>query len=104
MICRLLASLVWHSQGCYFARDASYSVGYAKADSQGVQTMIRTRLFIGAYKVGDSTIKALPNGLHSTVNSLNDPSIYVTYHDNQPYPEHVIRFKSKRLKSNCLLM
>jgi hypothetical protein len=29
----------------------------------------------------------------STVDRMNNPGIYVTYHDAQAYPEYIIRFK-----------
>ena len=31
----------------------------------------------------------------STVDSETNPSIYVTYHDAQAYPEYLIKFKAK---------
>ena len=35
----------------------------------------------------------------STVDTLSNPSIYVTYHDAQAYPEYLIVFKETRMSS-----
>ena len=38
---------------------------------------------------------ALKNQLYdSTVDNVNDPSIFVTYHDAQAYPEYIVKFNN----------
>jgi hypothetical protein len=90
-----------YGKGVYFARDAAYSAypSYAVPDSKGIQYMMACRVVVGEYCKG--TIDALtPDvrdaGKHllydTTVGMLSrdafsNPSIYVTYHDAQAYPE-----------------
>jgi hypothetical protein len=95
-----------HGKGVYFARDSSYSARhqYAQPDANGVQYVFLCRVIVGVYCRGrqnaitpdarpgnpsllcDSTV-----GLHDT-DSMANPSIYVTYHDDQAYPEYVVCF------------
>lgn len=83
-------------QGVYFARDATYSASptYAAPDTHGVQRMFACRVAVGEYCAGvkDAIIpKERNNQTHelydSTVDKTRDPSIYITYHDAQAYPE-----------------
>ncbi|CAB9498601.1 polymerase 14 [Seminavis robusta] len=97
-----------HGKGVYFARDASYSASevYAVPDKHGYQYMLACRVVVGEYCKGvmdaltpsvrdsatnilyDCTVGLLPN------DTMANPSIYVTYHDAQAYPEYLIRFRS----------
>ena len=89
----------FYGKGVYFARDASYSSCYATPDDMGFKYVLACRVVVGEYAVGkkDALIPdirdASTNTLYdSTVGLLaNDtmvnPSIYVTYHDAQAYPE-----------------
>lgn len=90
-----------YGKGVYFARDSSYSKSptYAVPDSKGYQYMMACRVAVGEYCPGvmnaltpdvldhkthtlyDSTIGLLGS------DSMANPSIYVTYHDAQAYPE-----------------
>lgn len=91
-----------YGKGVYFARDATYSMGraYSQPDKQGVQTLILARVCVGIYCAGRSS-QLIPDVrdsatqllYDSTVDSLSNPSIYVTYHDAQAYPEYIVRFK-----------
>ena len=83
-------------KGVYFARDASYSAHplYAVPDSHGFQYIMACRVVVGEYcrgvqdaltpKVRDASTNILYD---STVDSTTTPTIYVTYHDAQAYPE-----------------
>mmetsp|Transcript_84676 Transcript_84676/g.123930 ORF Transcript_84676/g.123930 Transcript_84676/m.123930 type:complete len:438 (+) Transcript_84676:2-1315(+) len=89
-----------YGKGVYFARDSSYSSSpyYARPDAQGVQSMFLCRVIVGEYckGVNDATVPAARNGkvlFDSTVDDMADPSIYVTYHDAQAYPEYLVRFR-----------
>jgi len=89
-----------YGKGVYFARDAAYSSNYSKTDAYGVQYMFLCRVVVGEFCQGRRDIPApdLRDAakhilFDSTVDTLRDPSIYVTYHDAQAYPEYLIHFK-----------
>ncbi len=83
--------------GMYFAVDASYSIDdtYSRPDNQGNKYMYLALVVVGDLCVGNNTMNVPPplpassNLLlyDSTVNRLNQPSMYVIYHDAQAYPE-----------------
>jgi len=88
-------------KGCLFARSAKYSSNplYAKLDpATGAQAVFLCRVAVGQYCVGNGEMVAPPvrHGLElydSTVDSLTNPTMYVSYHDAQAYPEYVVHFK-----------
>ena len=89
-----------YGKGVYFARDASYSSGtqYATPDSSGYQYIFACRVVVGEYCLGkyDALTPDVRSGhtlYDSTVNNTSSPSIFVTYHDAQAYPEFLIKFK-----------
>ena len=97
-----------YGKGVYFARDASYSAYkiYAVPDKKGIQYMMACRVVVGEYCPGkqDALTPDLRDAsknmlFDSTVGLLGSdtmasPSIYVTYHDSQAYPEYLIAFKT----------
>lgn len=85
-----------YGKGVYFARDSSYSADpdYAVPDHQGNQYMLACRVVVGEYCKGehDALTPAIRDTrTHSlydtTVDNPLNPSVYVTYHDAQAYPE-----------------
>ena len=102
-----------YGKGVYFARDASYSSSpaYAVPDNSGYQYIMACRVVVGEYCLGvqdaltprvrDSRTNMLYD---TTVNDEFDPSIYVTYHDAQAYPEvsQFIVDCIQRFKNSCL--
>jgi len=89
-----------YGKGVYFARDSSYSSDptYATPDAQGVQCMFLCRVVVGEYCRGvqNALTPAVRNGnmlFDTTVDDMANPSIYVTYHDAQAYPEYLVRFR-----------
>ena len=89
---------VW-GKGVYFARDASYSASpqYSTPDAHGHQHIFACRVVVGEYCLGkrDALTPDVRSGhtlYDSTVNNLRSPSIFVTYHDAQAYPEFLIKF------------
>merc|ERR1712226_482762 len=96
-----------YGKGVYFARDAAYSAypTYSVPDSKGNQFIMACRVIVGEYCPGtsnaltpdvrdtftqtlyDSTVGLLRN------DTMDNPSIYVTYHDAQAYPEYLIKFR-----------
>ena len=88
-----------YGKGVYFARDASYSSSttYSKPNAKGEQHMFLVRVVIGEYSLGkkDALTPDVRTGhqlFDSTVNNMQDPSIFVTYHDAQAYPEYLVKF------------
>ena len=87
----------------YFARDASYCTApttlYSPPDAQGWQTIFAVRCVVGEWSQGvrDGLTPGIrddsKNLLYdTTVDDMKKPSIFVTYHDAQAYPEYRIRF------------
>ena len=89
--------------GVYFARDASYSMGYANRQLSGSQPkMYMAKVLVGDYTKGAKGMKAPPlkndsnnPGLRydSVVDHLNNPSMYVIFQDNQYYPEYLLTMR-----------
>ena len=82
-------------KGVYFARDASYSCSstYSRPNAAGVQHMFLCRVTTGEFCKGHNGALTpdVRTGHHlydSTVNDTKNPSIFVTYHDAQAYPEY----------------
>ncbi|XP_020630978.1 poly [ADP-ribose] polymerase 14-like [Orbicella faveolata] len=84
-------------RGVYFARDAQYSLGYARGGVGG-RHMYLARVLVGQYCVGNSSMIVPPPKNHSrpeilyesVVNNQGNPSIFVVFYDNQCYPEYLI--------------
>jgi len=94
-----------YGKGVYFARDASYSTYplYCTPDAKDIQTVFLVRVVVGEYCKGykhavtPDVRNAAKNQLYdSTVDNVRDPSIFVTYHDAQAYPEYCIKFTQKK--------
>ena len=60
---------------------------YSPPDAGGIQTMFAVRLAVPA--VRDETTNVLYD---STVDNVDDPSFWCTYHGAQAYPEYRVRF------------
>ncbi|KAL4223859.1 Appr-1'-p processing enzyme [Mactra antiquata] len=87
--------------GVYFAVSSAYSHRYAPADGNNVRHMFYNRVLTGEYCQGSSGLGVLPaktskNGFNilydSAVNNMNNPSMYVIFHDTQAYPEYLIEY------------
>ena len=86
-----------HVSTVNFARDAAYSSSttYSRPNAQRIQHMFLCRVTVGEYCSGlrDALTPGVREGnllYDSTVNSMNDPSIYVTYHDAQAYRNSMV--------------
>jgi hypothetical protein len=93
---------VAYGRGVYFARDASYSAhpGYSTPDARGIQHMFLCRVAVGDWSAGRHGILTPDPKPHnplelfdSTVDNVDNPSIFVIYHDAQAYPEYLVAFK-----------
>lgn len=88
-------------RGVYFARDASYSVPYARAGTGG-RFMYLARVLVGQYCQGNSSMivpppknPSRPEILYeSVVDNQGNPSVFVVFYDTQCYPEYLITFWS----------
>ncbi|XP_076153023.1 protein mono-ADP-ribosyltransferase PARP12-like isoform X2 [Alosa pseudoharengus] len=76
-----------YGEGCYFARDASYSNNYTSG--HGKRSMFVCRVLVGCYTRGQSQYRLPPSrdgGLilyDSCVNDVRDPSIFVVFDKQQ---------------------
>ena len=95
-------SAVAYGNGAYFARDASYSAKYSQHNSNGPYQMYRAKVLTGEYIKGDSSMRTPPskngpNNAHllydTTVDNVDEPTIFVTYCDTQAYPEYLVTFQ-----------
>lgn len=61
--------------------------------------MILARVLTGRYTKGSkgTTVAMLPDGIHSTVNNMDNPTIFVVYHDAAAYPEYEIELASRNI-------
>ncbi|CAB9502247.1 TCDD-inducible poly [ADP-ribose] polymerase [Seminavis robusta] len=90
-----------YGKGVYFARDSAYSSAtvYARPDEDGLQYILACRVVVGEYCVGredaltpDVREEQSQILFDSTVDNVEDPTLFVTYHDAQAYPEYLIAF------------
>merc|ERR1712100_804095 len=85
-------------KGVYFARDSEYSASttYSRPNGAGIQHMFLCRVVVGEFCQGvrDALAPAARTCqmlYDSTVDNLRAPSMYITYHDSQAYPEYLVR-------------
>uniref|UniRef100_A0A6Q2WYE7 Poly [ADP-ribose] polymerase n=1 Tax=Esox lucius TaxID=8010 RepID=A0A6Q2WYE7_ESOLU len=85
--------------GVYFAVNASYSANprYTPPDGVGHRRMYVARVLTGYYTVGNETMRHTPKrssteNYDSLVDNQQTPSMFVTFHDDQAYPEYLITF------------
>ncbi|XP_076078270.1 protein mono-ADP-ribosyltransferase PARP14-like isoform X1 [Mytilus galloprovincialis] len=92
--------------GVYFAVNVNYSVQdtYSRPDPQGHKRMFLCRVLTGEYCQGAHTMKVPPakkgaagsHILYDTVtNDVNNPIMFVIFHDSQAFPEYLVTFKRK---------
>ncbi|XP_019208958.1 poly [ADP-ribose] polymerase 14 isoform X6 [Oreochromis niloticus] len=92
-----------YGRGTYFAVNANYSAhpGYSKPAADGSQLMFVARVLTGVYTQGRHDMKVPPprspqqphDRYDSVVDRIDNPSMYVVFHDNQAYPDYLITFK-----------
>ncbi|KAM7366391.1 hypothetical protein PAMP_015834 [Pampus punctatissimus] len=92
-----------YGEGTYFAAHASYSANpiYSKPAADGSQLMFVARVLTGIYTLGKREMKVPPllsdqqphERYDSVVDNINNPNMYVVFHDNQAYPDYLITFK-----------
>ncbi|XP_026101906.1 poly [ADP-ribose] polymerase 14 [Carassius auratus] len=89
-----------YGHGTYFAVNASYSADptYSVPAADGTQLMFVARVLTGYYTQGQGNMKtppvrAAPDLYDSVVDNIQNPSMFVVFHDCQAYPDYLITFK-----------
>jgi hypothetical protein len=87
---------VW-GPGIYFARDAAYSVGFSRENTDGSKSMLLCHVTTGMCTVGAPGMRICPKrtGHHkfnSTVDSLSNPEIFVLQKSEGAVPAYVITY------------
>jgi len=99
MCCLCVAA---QGKGDYFAVNFCLSAShrFAKPDENNVKHILLCRVITGNFAVGNPTMKSAPvydedksTLYHSVVNSLADPTVFVTFNDWAAYPAYMINFK-----------
>lgn len=77
--------------GTYFATNASMSLSYTDADRDGISYVFVCRVLVGKMALGImNTI--IPPGIDNYVNSLTNPTIYVSPYADGAYPQYIVAF------------
>nr|XP_017213521.2 poly [ADP-ribose] polymerase 14 isoform X1 [Danio rerio] len=90
-----------YGKGSYFAVDPSYSAkGYSKPDAKGHKRMYLAKVLVGDFTRGNSGLLVPPakssssaDLYNSVTNDVNNPTMFVIFHDVQAYPEYLITFQ-----------
>ncbi|XP_017293710.2 protein mono-ADP-ribosyltransferase PARP15 [Kryptolebias marmoratus] len=92
-----------YGSGTYFAVNANYSAAtaFSKPAADGSQLMFVARVLTGVYTQGQHGMKVppprdsqRPHDLYdSVVNRVDNPNMYIVFHDDQAYPDYLITFK-----------
>ncbi|XP_053185151.1 protein mono-ADP-ribosyltransferase PARP14-like [Scomber japonicus] len=92
----------YYGSGTYFAVEASYSADdtYSKPNDQQEKCMYLCRVLTGDYTLGAEEMIVPPTKgavsvekYDSLVDDMDEPSIFVIFHDTQAYPEYLITFQ-----------
>lgn len=93
-------SATLYGHGTYFAVNANYSAQntYAVPAADGTQLMFVARVLTGYYAQGQANMKTPPVReapvlYDSVVDNVQNPSMFVVFHDCQAYPDYLITFK-----------
>ena len=93
-----------YGNGSYFAKDASYSNCFSTNGPSRRKFMFLSLVLLGASTTGERNLmrpppldRSKPNGnfYNSCVNNVENPTIFVVFHDDQSYPEYLIEYESK---------
>jgi len=94
---KLLILATAYGIGSYFSSDFNYSRDYSMQGRCGSPpySIILAQVVTGRFTVGNSNTdrKNLPEQYHSTVNNIENPTIFVVYHDAAAYPQYIIKFR-----------
>ncbi|XP_029633907.1 protein mono-ADP-ribosyltransferase PARP14-like isoform X1 [Octopus sinensis] len=81
-------------EGVYFARDIQYSAQdkYSAPDANNTKRIYLCSVLVGKMMKGSHGLKVLQDSCNSAVDDIQNPTIYVIFHDNQAYPKYLIEF------------
>jgi poly [ADP-ribose] polymerase 10/14/15 len=88
-----------YGKGSYFARNASYASRYAATEKkEGIRYMFMCRMVVGDWCQGSKDhlrpdCKRDGELYDSTVDNVENPTIFVAYHDAQVYPDYLVSFQ-----------
>ena len=90
-------AMTMHGKGVYFAVNSKDLVDYTSPNIRGERHIFLCRVLVGEYCLGreDQPTPDVRRGTErydSTVNNLQDPTIFVTYNDAQAYPDYIVTF------------
>ncbi|XP_041371226.1 protein mono-ADP-ribosyltransferase PARP14-like isoform X2 [Gigantopelta aegis] len=96
-----------YGEGTYFARSASLSHGFTSPDYQEYRHMFQTCVLTGQFTTGERGMlepPCLPDEVQrfdSTVDNLQDPTIYVCFYDTHTYPQYLITYSQDGPTATC---
>ena len=83
-----------YGHGTYFAKNAA-DQRHSAPDANEHRHMLLCNVALGRFFVGNSDIRApLNDPFGSTVDDIDDPTIFVAYQDYQAFPLYIITFKN----------
>ena len=88
-----------YGQGCYFAVKASLSDNYT--DQGGERCMFLCYVLTGVYIASSAGTLTTPQRsssnralkYDSTVDDVTNPTMFITFQDNQAYPAYLVKYK-----------
>jgi len=92
---------VAYGEGVCFATYSSYSLAFSKPpNAKGDCCMYLAKVLVGKFTLGKRSLKTPPpidpdrteHLYDSVVDSLDVPTVFVVFHDDQCYPEYLITF------------
>ncbi|XP_070574790.1 protein mono-ADP-ribosyltransferase PARP14-like [Ptychodera flava] len=92
----------WEGQGAYFAVRSQYSLKtyYSPVDpNTGNRFMFQVKVLVGKTCLGKKgivepdLIPGTNDRYDTTTDNISNPNMFVTFHDEQAYPEYLITFK-----------
>lgn len=83
-------------RGSYFSTNASYSLDpqFASPNANGEQHVIVTRICVGKTVQGTQNLfPSMDDSYQTAVDDMYLPTMYVTFHDDQTFPEFLVALK-----------
>lgn len=78
--------------GSYFSTSATYSKEYMDTDENGVSYMFVCDVLIGKIGQVPRNTKIDTKNMDTSVNNINNPTIYVSPYDDGCYPRYLVAF------------
>ncbi|XP_044160671.1 protein mono-ADP-ribosyltransferase PARP15-like [Bufo gargarizans] len=94
-----------YGNGTYFAAESQYSCDdrYSNSDANGNKYIYQAAVVTGRYCAGKRSYKEAPHidgdvdkgRYDSVVDNVENPKVFVVFHDDVAYPEYLITFKKR---------